>query len=71
MTEAGVIYLNAKAAKRPTIPLNVIRSVQEKCHVLNDGVRWSIALISDMSMGLIEAIGLHNLWKLENPPQYT
>jgi integrase len=45
-------------AKRPTIPLDVIRSVQTECHRINDEARWIVTLISDTGMRLSEAIGL-------------
>ena len=58
------IYLGdhgeASDAKRPTIPIDVIRNVQTECHNLNDQGRWLIALISDTGMRLSEAIGLVN-----------
>ena len=44
--------------KRNPIPLETIRSVQDDCRVMNDEVRWLVALISDTGMRLSEAVGL-------------
>lgn len=45
-------------AKRPTIPMDVMRSVQSECRSIDDEARWLIALISDTGMRLSEAAGL-------------
>lgn len=54
------VYLlrQSKAAERKPIPLNDIRTVQAKCHELDDDIRWLVALISDTGMRLAEAAGL-------------
>ena len=45
--------------KRNPIPLETIRSVQDDCRVMNDEVRWLVALISDTGVRLSEAVGIH------------
>lgn len=68
MSEEGItapnpfsgVYLNRqnRAEDRKPIPLENIRSVQAKCHELDDEIRWLVALISDTGMRLAEAAGL-------------
>jgi integrase len=45
-------------AKRKPIPIEDIRTIQQKCYALDDDIRWLIALISDTGMRLGEAVGL-------------
>ena len=49
--KAGVVGLQP-------IPISAIRTVQAKCHQLDDDIRWLIALVSDTGMRLAEAAGL-------------
>lgn len=68
MSEEGItasnpftgIYLKRqeKAENRKPIPISGIRSVQVKCHEIDDDIRWLVALISDTGMRLAEAAGL-------------
>lgn len=54
------IYLLRKdlAEDRSPIPLTDIRKVQAQCRLVDDEIRWLIALISDTGMRLAEAAGL-------------
>ena len=45
--------------RRKPIPLENIRQIQQECKLLDDEVRWLVALISDTGMRLAEAAGLH------------
>jgi len=45
--------------RRKPIPLRNIRQIQQECTLLDDEVRWLVALISDTGMRLAEAAGLH------------
>ena len=47
------------SAKRLPVPMQVIKSIQEECRLINDENRWLVALISDTGMRLSEAAGLH------------
>lgn len=49
--KAGVV------ARQP-IPIKAMRLVQDKCHQIDDDMRWLIALVSDTGMRLAEAAGL-------------
>lgn len=44
--------------KRLPIPLSVIQNIQSLCLVINDDIRWIVAMISDTGMRLSEACGL-------------
>ena len=44
--------------KRPPIPMEVIRRIQEECMSIDDEKRWLVSLISDTGMRLAEAVGL-------------
>jgi integrase len=48
----------AKPVKRLPIPLPCIKTVQEQCRIIDDDIRWLVALISDTGMRLSEAAGL-------------
>ena len=48
----------AEPVKRLPIPLPCIKTVQEECRIIDDDIRWLIALISDTGMRLSEAAGL-------------
>lgn len=50
--EAGV-------QKRLVIPTTIIHSVQQRCFVTDDELRWLIALVSDTGLRLAEAAGLN------------
>jgi len=43
---------------RKPIPMEAIRNVQSECRVIDDDIRWLIALISDTGMRLAEGAGL-------------
>jgi len=43
---------------RKPIPMEAIRNVQSECRVIDDDIRWLIALISDTGMRLAEGTGL-------------
>jgi integrase len=68
MSEEGItapnpfagIYLRKqeKLDDRKPIPLSDIRLVQANCRLLDDDLRWLLALISDTGMRLAEAAGL-------------
>ena len=49
---------NAGVAKRKPISLAGIRLIQSKCKLLDDNMRWLIALLSDSGMRLSERSGL-------------
>jgi integrase len=49
---------NAGVTKRLPIPIKNIRIVQNQCKLIDDDMRWLIALISDTGMRLAEAAGL-------------
>lgn len=44
--------------KRLSIPVPCIKTVQEQCRIIDDDIRWLIALIPDTGMRLSEATGL-------------
>ena len=45
-------------SKRYPIPIDDIERVQNKCRIINDDMRWLIALVSDTGLRLAEATGL-------------
>ena len=45
--------------ERQPIPLDAIRRIQRDCIVIDDEMRWLLAIISDTGMRLSEAAGLH------------
>ena len=48
----------AGVSKRPPIPIEDIRKVQQQCLSLDDDLRWLVALVSDTGMRLAEVAGL-------------
>ena len=48
----------AGVSKRLPIPIDDIRKVQEQCRIIDDEMRWLIALVSDTGLRLAEAAGL-------------
>ena len=48
----------AEPVKRLPIPLPCMKTVQEQCRLIDDDIRWLIALISDTGIRLSEAAGL-------------
>ena len=48
----------AGVSKRLPIPINDIRKVQEQCRIIDDEMRWLVALVSDTGLRLAEAAGL-------------
>jgi integrase len=44
--------------KRPPIPIDSIRVIQDDCSDIDDDMRWLAALSSDTVMRLGEAVGL-------------
>ena len=44
--------------KRQPITTSQIKRLQEQCYLIDDDVRWLVALISDTGMRLAEAAGL-------------
>ena len=45
-------------SKRPPIPIEYICKVQQQCLLLDDDLRWLVALVSDTGMRLAEVAGL-------------
>ena len=45
-------------SKRYPIPIDDIKTVQNKCRIIDDDMRWLIALVSDTGLRLAEAAGL-------------
>jgi integrase len=55
----GMYYdKTAGVTKRPPIPIEDIRKVQDQCRLIDDEMRWLVALISDTGLRLAEAAGL-------------
>ncbi|MEQ1934923.1 MAG: tyrosine-type recombinase/integrase, partial [Fimbriimonadaceae bacterium] len=54
------IFLNRTVSgpSRTSIPVPEIRAVQDACRLIDDDIRWLVALISDTGMRLAEAAGL-------------
>ena len=48
----------AGVTKRLPIPIHDVRIIQDQCRLIDDDMRWLIALISDTGMRLAEAAGL-------------
>jgi site-specific recombinase XerD len=48
----------AGVSKRLPIPIEDIRKVQNKCRLIDDDLRWLVALVSDTGMRLAEGAGL-------------
>ena len=48
----------AGVSKRLPIPIEDIRKVQQQCRLIDDDLRWLVALVSDTGMRLAEAAGL-------------
>lgn len=56
---ANVYYdRNAGVSGRSPIPVEDIRTVQQKCREIDDEMRWLVALVADTGMRLAEAAGL-------------
>lgn len=56
---SGVYYdKTAGVSDRVPIPIEDIRTIQNKCRELDDELRWLVALVSDTGMRLAEAAGL-------------
>jgi len=55
----GVYYDRLSGVKdRVPLPIDVLRSVQQKCMKVDDDLRWLVALLSDTGLRLAEAAGL-------------
>ena len=55
----GMYYdKTAGVSKRLPIPIDDIRMVQRQCRIIDDEMRWLIALVSDTGLRLAEAAGL-------------
>ena len=52
------VEVDAESQKRPSVPLDVIRAVQQRCYQMDDEARWAIAIVSDTGLRLSEALGL-------------
>ena len=48
----------AGVSKRLPIPIEDIRKVQNQCRLIDDDLRWLVALVSDTGMRLAEGAGL-------------
>ena len=48
----------AGVSKRLPIPIQDIRKVQQQCRLIDDDLRWLLALVSDTGMRLAEGVGL-------------
>ena len=48
----------AGVSKRLPIPIDDIMNVQEQCRIIDDEMRWLVALVSDTGLRLAEAAGL-------------
>lgn len=56
---AGVYYdRDAGVSDRQPVPNTALRKLQQECHVLDDDIRWLVALVSDTGMRLAEAAGM-------------
>ena len=49
---------SAGVSKRLPIPIEDIRKVQNQCRLIDDDLRWLVALVSDPGMRLAEGTGL-------------
>ena len=49
---------SAGVSKRLPIPIDDIRKVQNQCRLIDDDLRWLVALVSDTGMRLAEGAGL-------------
>jgi integrase len=49
---------SAGVSKRLPIPIKDIRKVQNQCRLMDDDLRWLVALVSDTGMRLAEGAGL-------------
>ena len=56
-TGVYLAYENS-SEKRQSITTSQIKRLPEQCYLIDDDVRWLIALISDTGMRLAEAVGL-------------
>ena len=48
-----------KVKKRLPIPTDILKQIQSECYLIDDDMRWLLALISDTGLRLSEAAGLH------------
>ena len=56
---AGVYYdRTAGVSDRLPIPADALTAIQARCRVLDDDLRWLVALVSDTGMRLAEAAGM-------------
>ena len=56
---AGVYYdRTAGVSDRVPIPADALTAIQARCRVLDDDMRWLVALVSDTGMRLAEAAGM-------------
>ena len=56
---AGVYYDRAAGVSdRAPIPADALAAIQARCRVLDDDLRWLVALVSDTGMRLAEAAGM-------------
>ena len=51
------VEVDADTHNRPSVPLDVIKAVQQRFHQIDDEDRWVIALIRDTGMKLSESVG--------------
>ena len=49
---------NGTVIERLPVPLDVIRTIQDECFMIDDDNRWLVAMIADTGMRLSEAVGL-------------
>ena len=49
---------NGTGIERLPVPLDVIRTIQDECFMIDDDNRWLVAMIADTGMRLSEAVGL-------------
>ena len=52
------VEVDADTHNRPSVPLDVIKAVQQRFHQIDDEDRWVIALVSDEGLRLGEALVL-------------
>ena len=49
---------NGTVIERLPVPLDVIRTIQDECFMIDDDNRWLVAMIADTGMRLSKAVGL-------------
>ena len=52
------VEVDAEIQKRPSVPIDFIKAVQQRCYQMDDEARWAVALVSDTGLRLSEALGL-------------